>query len=182
MRLFSEAGFHATPTSRIAKLSGVATGTLFHHFASKEALINELYIYVKRRLREVLRHELDAALDFRTQLLRLWCADVRWFLGHYDEFIFMRQYCDSHLIDARTKELLYRDFEPFIELFRAAITSGLLKNDHLEFVLSHYVANVQHCTFYMYQFPERLSDEALAHFFDIYYGGIAAHYTKENHE
>ncbi|MBN2894532.1 MAG: TetR/AcrR family transcriptional regulator [Campylobacterales bacterium] len=181
MRLFSEAGFHATPTSRIAKLSGVATGTLFHHFASKEALINELYIYVKRRLREVLRHELDATLDFRAQLLRLWCTDVRWFLAHYDEFIFVRQYCDLHLIDARTKELLYQDFEPFIELFRSAIAAGAMKSDHLEFVLSHYVANVQHCTFYMYQFPEALSDEALARFFDIYFSGIAAHHTKENH-
>lgn len=46
MRLFTEEGFHATPTSKIAKEANVATGTLFHHFKNKEALINALYIYV----------------------------------------------------------------------------------------------------------------------------------------
>ena len=47
LNLFTERGFHNTPTSLIAKEAGVATGTLFHYFKNKEILINELYLHIK---------------------------------------------------------------------------------------------------------------------------------------
>jgi AcrR family transcriptional regulator len=42
--LFVEKGFHGTSTAEIAKTAGVATGTLFHYFKTKEELIDRLYI------------------------------------------------------------------------------------------------------------------------------------------
>lgn len=41
-RLFAEKGYHATPTSEIASLAGVAQGTLFYHFKSKEGILLSL--------------------------------------------------------------------------------------------------------------------------------------------
>jgi AcrR family transcriptional regulator len=38
-QLFAEKGYHATPTSEIASLAGVAQGTLFYHFKSKEGIL-----------------------------------------------------------------------------------------------------------------------------------------------
>jgi hypothetical protein len=38
MELFNEYGFHATPTSRIAKKAKVSVGTLFNYFETKEAI------------------------------------------------------------------------------------------------------------------------------------------------
>ncbi|GIU48120.1 TetR family transcriptional regulator [Shewanella sp. KT0246] len=46
--LFVEQGFHGTSTASIARKSGVATGTLFHHFPTKEALLNHLFVAVKQ--------------------------------------------------------------------------------------------------------------------------------------
>jgi AcrR family transcriptional regulator len=40
LKLFVENGFHGTSTAEIAKTAGVATGTLFHHFKTKQELIN----------------------------------------------------------------------------------------------------------------------------------------------
>ena len=37
----------AAPTAQIAKRAGVAAGTLFTYFASKEALLNQLYLELK---------------------------------------------------------------------------------------------------------------------------------------
>ena len=39
LKLFVENGFHGTATSKIAQESGVANGTLFNYFATKEILI-----------------------------------------------------------------------------------------------------------------------------------------------
>ena len=47
IRLFIKNGFHGTPTSLIAKESGVANGTLFNYFKTKDVLINEVFKEVK---------------------------------------------------------------------------------------------------------------------------------------
>ncbi len=43
LRVFAERGNLSAPTSAISKAAGVAEGTLFTYFKSKDDLINELY-------------------------------------------------------------------------------------------------------------------------------------------
>ncbi len=43
LELFTAQGFHLTTTPLIAKKAGVAEGTIYRHFASKQHLLNELY-------------------------------------------------------------------------------------------------------------------------------------------
>ena len=47
LTLFTERGFFGTPTSLISKEAGVATGTLFFYFRTKEDLIDTLYCRIK---------------------------------------------------------------------------------------------------------------------------------------
>src|SRR5436190_23445522 len=41
-RLFAEKGFRATTVRDIADAAGVLSGSLYHHFDSKEAMVDEL--------------------------------------------------------------------------------------------------------------------------------------------
>lgn len=43
LELFTAEGYDATTTPRIAKKAGVAEGTIYRHFRSKQHLLNELY-------------------------------------------------------------------------------------------------------------------------------------------
>ena len=43
LELFTTRGYHATTTPLLAKKAGVAEGTIYRHFDSKEHLLNELY-------------------------------------------------------------------------------------------------------------------------------------------
>jgi AcrR family transcriptional regulator len=43
LELFTTRGYHDTTTAQIAKKAGVAEGTIYRHFASKQQLVNELY-------------------------------------------------------------------------------------------------------------------------------------------
>jgi AcrR family transcriptional regulator len=56
LELFSSRGYHDTTTAQIAKKAGVAEGTIYRHFASKQQLLNELY-------RAALRWALKAVED-----------------------------------------------------------------------------------------------------------------------
>jgi len=43
LELFTSVGYHLTTTPLIAKKAGVAEGTIYRHFDSKQHLLNELY-------------------------------------------------------------------------------------------------------------------------------------------
>ena len=43
LALFAAKGFHPTPTSEVAKMAGVAEGSVFYYFASKEGILQSLF-------------------------------------------------------------------------------------------------------------------------------------------
>ena len=47
LRLFRERGYAATTMRAIAQEAGVATGNAYYHFASKDHLVQELYLDVR---------------------------------------------------------------------------------------------------------------------------------------
>jgi len=48
LELFTTRGYHDTTTAQIAKKAGIAEGTFYRHFASKQQLVNELYRAAQR--------------------------------------------------------------------------------------------------------------------------------------
>lgn len=48
LELFTTRGYHDTTTALIAKKAGIAEGTIYRHFASKQQLVNELYRAAQR--------------------------------------------------------------------------------------------------------------------------------------
>jgi len=50
LELFTSQGFHASTTPQIAARAGIAEGTIYRHFQSKEHLLNELYRAAVRML------------------------------------------------------------------------------------------------------------------------------------
>jgi AcrR family transcriptional regulator len=73
LALFDERGYDATPVPAIAARAGVAVGSLYRAFPSKEALVNELYREGKRRLAACLPGEAELrVLDPRAGFGR-WC-------------------------------------------------------------------------------------------------------------
>jgi AcrR family transcriptional regulator len=71
MEVFAERGFAHAPTSAISKAAGVAEGTLFTYFSSKDELINELYRELRKELdREMNDYPFDS--DPRTRIRFIW--------------------------------------------------------------------------------------------------------------
>jgi AcrR family transcriptional regulator len=66
LRLFVEQGFHNTSTASIAKHAGVATGTLFHHFSSKNTLMDQLFLSIKQEFANDISMHISQPLDVNT--------------------------------------------------------------------------------------------------------------------
>ncbi len=79
----------------IARTAGIATGTLYVYYSSKEELINDLYRKSKTAAASRLLEGYDAGLSFRARARILWRNSLKNRLDHYAEAIFQQQYFNS---------------------------------------------------------------------------------------
>src|SRR5450432_2866251 len=72
LELFAERTFDGTPVPLIAERAGVAAGTIYRHFESKEALVNALYRRCKGDLRDVLAKAIESGRTHEERFRLLW--------------------------------------------------------------------------------------------------------------
>ncbi len=103
VRAIAEAGLGAS-TASIAKGAGLAEGTMFTYFSSKEELFNELYVELKsdvyRRIHAGFPHE--AAL--RERVRHVWTEYLRWAMEKPEERRVSVLLNLSPIISAATRE------------------------------------------------------------------------------
>lgn len=80
-RVFAERGLHAA-TSAISKVAGVAEGTLFTYFPTKDDLINALYRELKLELGDTLLAGYPRRKSVKERLLHVWNRQIEWGLAH----------------------------------------------------------------------------------------------------
>jgi len=71
LRIFAERGVAASPTSAISQAAGVAEGTLFTYFKTKEELMLELYLELRNGFSRHM-HDFPHNEDARTRMKYIW--------------------------------------------------------------------------------------------------------------
>lgn len=135
LKLFTTRGFHDTPTSEIAKEAGVATGTLFHYFSTKEELINELYLECKSTLVERVMKGVDTTWDLPVRMKKMYFNSILWGVENYDKFSFLQQFDYSPNISELTREEGYNRIKSINCVFDEARNAELIRNDHREWLM-----------------------------------------------
>lgn len=131
-RLFAEEGLNA-PTVRIAKAAGVAEGTIFTYFASKDELLNQLYLELKGQLRSTVVLPPETA-DMRERVRQAWHAYVTWGLDHPREHLVLKKLAVSDRITELAQAQAYQAFGDVADLLRKAMALGCLRGQPPHFV------------------------------------------------
>ncbi len=108
--LFTQRGFHGTPTSMISESAGVSTGTLFRCFETKNDLINSVYFSAKERMALATCAGCDQEKDYRDKIKRIWGNLIRWGVENPYEFLFIEQFSSSPFITDVTQEQVQKNF------------------------------------------------------------------------
>ena len=138
IKLFVKQGFENTPTSQISKESGVATGTLFHHFKTKEDLINAAYLFVKKLAMDWYSPP-DSKLSIKEQIRLTWRAGIEFGFKHRDEMEFLNKFSNSAYITKLSREEGQSIMEPLAVIFEQGIKKGVLKRlDKMVIVYTYY--------------------------------------------
>jgi AcrR family transcriptional regulator len=128
-RLFAERGLAAAPTSEISKRAGIAEGTLFTYFETKDDLINALYREIKLELADAVMSDFPRKKNVRTRLRHVWDRYVNWGIANAKERKVLAQLQVSEVL---TKESRAAGGAPFIEfqtMIRDAIDGRIFRND-----------------------------------------------------
>src|SRR5258707_12195797 len=128
-RVFAERGLTAAPTSEISKEAGIAEGTLFTYFKTKDDLVNALYREIKLELADAMMSGFPRKKSVRTRLRHVWDGYVNWGVKNPKQRRVLAQLNVSGML---SKESIAAGSTPFIEMqntIREAIEQHILRTD-----------------------------------------------------
>ncbi len=161
------------PTARIAKAAGFAEGTLFTYFATKDDLLNQLFLEIEAELAKTLLDAYPSQGNARERTQYLWDRLIDWGAAHPMKRKAMRQLKVSDRIteDSRSRAaVLFRDLNSLLE----QDLSGHVANDYASTYISAILDTLAEATL---EFIAREPGKR-AHYkragFEIFWKGIAA--------
>ncbi len=173
LKLFVEKGFHGTSTAKIAENAGVATGTLFHYFKTKEELINSLYLSTKDSLLTEINDNYDHKKDIKENLKNLWLKSVNFSINNPYKFQFLLIFQYSPYITSLTKKQIETRTESMIETYIKGIEKQEIKEIPFEFAMDYFWGNVASTVNYFRKYPEKLNEKTLDQVYELLWDGIS---------
>jgi AcrR family transcriptional regulator len=128
-RLFAERGLSAAPTSEISKQAGVAEGTLFTYFKTKDDLINALYREIKLELADAMMSDFPRRKSIRTRLRHVWDRYVNWGIANPNQRKVLAQLTVSEVLTKESRDFGAAPFVEFQIIIGDAIEQRLFRND-----------------------------------------------------
>lgn len=125
LRVFAEHGVHGTAVPPIAQEAGVAVGTLYRYFDSKEALVNAVFRDTKALLGERLLGGLDTGASPRTLFVALWDRLAAFAQDEPHAFRFLEMQDHSRYLDADSRKTEKGLLAPLNQLVVAGQQAGV---------------------------------------------------------
>jgi AcrR family transcriptional regulator len=136
LELMSERSFGSTPVPEIAARAGVAAGTVYVHFPSKEALVNAVYRECKLELRARLRAALEGADGAREAVRRLWRGLYRFSQESPDALRFLELHRHQPYLDRASRALARALFDEIAAVVRDGQRAGELREGPAEVLVA----------------------------------------------
>lgn len=105
LHTFVERTFAGTAVPLVAEAAGIATGTIYRYFPSKEALVNALYQQWKGEMRQRLLVDRPAAADAREEFHHWWAALTDFVRENPRAFEFLEMHHHESYLDDTSKAL-----------------------------------------------------------------------------
>ena len=118
LEVFAARGFHGASMPALAEAAGVAAGTPYRHFESKEALVNALYRRTKEQLMAALLTEFPLDASERAQFRAFFFRLVGFFRAHPEAFDFLELHHHQPYLSASNLELERLSLAPVLAFFQ----------------------------------------------------------------
>jgi AcrR family transcriptional regulator len=172
-RAFAQRGLTAAPTSEISKQAGIAEGTLFTYFKTKDDLINALYREIKVELADAMMSGFPRRKSVRIRLQHVWDGYVNWGVTNREKRRVLAQLQVSGVLSQGSIEA---GSAPFVEMqntMRDAIDRHILRADLPIDLIAKTMAALAEATMDLIVLKPALANKYRNSGFEIYWAGIA---------
>jgi len=145
MQLFNENGYHATPTSQIAKKAKVSVGTLFNYFPTKEELIHAIYVDIKVHSKESFLEHIKDCYTPKENLENMWTAIILWGVENPEEFNYLELFLHSPFRKSFLNDKVMGMYSKFRSLILQTISPTTICIEYPEFSML-FIDNAIHAT------------------------------------
>ena len=153
-QVFAERGLGA-PTAAITSAAGIAEGSLFTYFKTKDELINVLYRELKLELADSMMSGFPRKQSVRHRLQHVWNHYVDWGVAYTDQQKVLKQ---IQVWGGLTEESKKAGLAPFTEIERMAedaVTQRIYKDIPEPFIAAALSALAEMTMEFMRQEPEK---------------------------
>lgn len=130
LALFTERGYHGTAMPEIAAKAGVAAGTIYSHFTSKEDVVNVLYRRTKQRMIEQVLVGLPGSGTVRHQFHQLWTRLRAFEKADPTAFTFLELHHHADYLDRKSRALEIESLLPIARFLEQASRDGHIRRMH----------------------------------------------------
>jgi AcrR family transcriptional regulator len=121
-------------TAKIAKDAGVADGTLFVYFPTKDDLLNQLYLHLKADVREAVQVGYPKGASVRDQFHHFWNRYIEWGLRSPEKHKAIRQLNVSEKLTVETRKAAWTTFSDLEEMIAEGFRSRVLRKQPVDFL------------------------------------------------
>jgi AcrR family transcriptional regulator len=173
-QVFAQRGLAAAPTSAISKQAGVAEGTLFTYFRTKDELVNALYRSIKLDLADALMTRFPRTGPVRDRLEYLWGAFVDWGVANPQRLNVLDQLSVADRVSEESKAVGYEPFAEIESLAQHSIDTGILQAYPVAFIAASMKSMAETTMAFMTAFPLDAGRYRTIGF-AVFWNGIARH-------
>jgi len=172
-RVFAECGLTAAPTSEISKEAGVAEGTLFTYFKTKDDLMNALYREIKLELADAMMSGFPRKKSVRTRLEHVWDGYVHWGVTNPERRKVLAQLLVSGMLSKASIEAGSAPFVEMQNMIRNAMGQHILRADLPTELISKVMGALAEATMDLMVSKPAMAKKYRDGGFEIYWAGIA---------
>lgn len=172
--LVEQTGLSGLTMAAIAREAGLATGTLYVYYKSKEELLVALYERAKTQTAASLMHGDDPGAPFRSRFRHMWMNWLEHRLCHSAQMVFIEQYYNSPWFSAESRNLSARLVKDWIDLIEKARAQQILKDVPTPMLINAFGGSVRETANMLRSGSLKRTPEHLEMAFGLCWDGIKA--------
>lgn len=129
LKLITREGIAGLTMSKLAKSAGIATGTLYIYFRSKEDMLNSLYQKLNIESNERFMRGYSTEEPWYNGFRKVWFNYLKHRIEHFEESVFLEQYYRSPFITVAQKKMAESMKAPVHQMIRRGKNEGLVRED-----------------------------------------------------
>lgn len=143
LNLFTGQGLQQTSMAQISNESGIAVGTMYHHFKSKDELINGLFLDGKQSFGEYIKftqEEKKKSINERFSIL--WKKCFQFYINNPKKFMFSSSIIYSPLISEDTRNYARQYYQEAIDFIKEAVEKKVFVDASIVMLMRWYYLSV----------------------------------------